>query len=214
MEDDATIEDNVCLKGQNYVGPRSKVGKDTLLYPQVVLREDVFIGQRCILHSGCIIGADGYGFFFENGKHNKIPQIGSVLIGDDVEIGACTTIDRATTGATIIRSGTKIDNLVQVAHNVDIGEHALLAAQVGIAGSTRLGKGVVLGGQVGVADHVNIADRTQVGGGAGVTKDTEPGSVLWGTPAQPLKNQLKEILYVRRLSELFKDLKKNKGEGH
>lgn len=210
IEEGAELGDNVRLGGQNFVGARSKIGDDTLIYPHVVVREDVVIGKNCIVHSGAVIGADGFGFFFEAGHHQKIPQVGSVLIEDDVEIGACSAIDRATTGSTIVRKGSKIDNLVQIAHNVEIGEYSLLAAQVGIAGSTRLGKAVVLGGQAGVADHINIAEKTQVGGQAGVIQDTRAGDVLWGTPAQPIQQELRSKLFIRRLSELYKDVKKIK----
>lgn len=212
IEEGAELEDEVWLHGQNYIGARTKVGRGTILYPQVVLREDILVGKNCIFHPGCVIGADGYGFFFDGGKHEKIPQVGTVVIEDDVEIGASSTVDRATTGATLIRRGTKIDNLVQVAHNVEIGEHSLLAAQVGIAGSSKLGKGVVLGGQSGVADHIKVADQTQVGGQGGVTKDTVPGAILWGTPAQPLPEELRKTLLLRKLPDLFKDVKKLKGK--
>lgn len=207
IEDGAEIGENAKLVAQVYVGARSKVGNHTLIYPQVTLREDVSVGAHCILHAGVVIGSDGYGFFFAEGKHNKIPQIGTVIIEDDVEIGSCTTIDRATTGQTLIKKGTKIDNLVQVAHNVEVGPHALLAAQVGIAGSTKIGKGVVMGGQVGVADHATIGDGVQVGAQSGVKGDVDPGAVLFGSPAQPIQDTLKQIFLIRRLPEIFKDVK-------
>jgi UDP-3-O-[3-hydroxymyristoyl] glucosamine N-acyltransferase len=207
VEEGARLEENCVLKSHVTIGARSRIGAGTLIYPQVVIREDVTIGAHCILHAGCVVGADGYGFYFFQGRHQKIPQVGAVVIEDDVEIGAGTTIDRATTGQTIIRAGVKIDNLVQIAHNVDIGENSLLVAQVGIAGSSKIGKGVVLAGQVGVGDHIVVGDGTQVGGQSGVNKDTQAGSILFGSPAQPLMEELKQSLLLRKLPELFKDVK-------
>jgi len=210
IEDDAEIGDGVRLLSQVYVGRRAKVGQNSLLYPHVVLREDVCIGQRCIIHAGAVIGSDGYGFYFSDGKHNKIEQIGTVIVEDDVEIGSCTTIDRATTGATIVHQGAKIDNLVQIAHNVEIGAHSLLVAQVGIAGSSRIGKGVVIAGQVGVADHVNIGDGAQIGAQSGLKQDVPPGAIMFGSPAQPIQETLKQVTLIRKLPDLFKDVKKLK----
>lgn len=207
VEEGAVIGENVRLISQVYVGPRSKIGAGSLVYPQVTLREDVSVGDRCILHAGVVIGSDGYGFYFSDGKHNKIPQVGTVVIEDDVEIGACSAIDRATTGQTIIKKGTKIDNLVHIAHNVEVGPHALLAAQVGIAGSSKVGQGAVFGGQVGVADHVTIGNGVQVGAQSGIKEDAPAGAVLFGSPAQPIQYTLRQILLIRRLPELFKDVK-------
>lgn len=210
VEDEAELGDGVQLIGHVYVGRRAKVGKDTLLYPHVVLREEVQVGERCIIHANAVIGSDGYGFYFANGRHNKIPHVGTVIIEDDVEIGACTTIDRATTGATIIRRGTKIDNLVQIAHNVEIGPHSLLVAQVGIAGSAKIGQGVVLAGQVGVADHLRVGDGAQVGAQSGLREDVKPGAVMFGSPAQPIQETLKQIASIKKLPGLFKEIKKLK----
>jgi UDP-3-O-[3-hydroxymyristoyl] glucosamine N-acyltransferase len=210
VEAGAVIGDRACLMGQNYVGARSKVGDDTLLYPQVVLREDVTVGKRCILHAAAVIGSDGYGYYFADGRHNKIPQVGTVIIEDDVEIGSCTAIDRATTGATRVGRGTKIDNLVQVAHNVQIGPLCLLVSQVGIAGSTTLGAGVILAGQTGVADHVKIGDGVKCGARTGINRDIPAGSTMWGGPAQPINDELRQIALLRRLPEIAKDVKKLK----
>ncbi|MBV9080714.1 MAG: UDP-3-O-(3-hydroxymyristoyl)glucosamine N-acyltransferase [Elusimicrobia bacterium] len=207
---DAVIADGACLMAQVYVGARSKIGADTLIYPQVVIREDVSIGRACIIHAGAVLGSDGFGFYFANGGHRKIPQVGSVIIEDEVEIGSCTTIDRATTGSTVIGRGSKIDNLVQIGHNVEIGPLCILVSQVGIAGSSKLGAGVVLAGQVGVADHVKIADGTKVGAQSGLNRDTERGDELFGSPAQPIADTLRQISLLRRLPELFKDVKKLK----
>ncbi len=203
----ATIGENTTLMAQVYVGTRSSIGADTLVYPQTVIREDVSIGNRCIIHAGAVIGSDGFGFYFANGKHNKIPQIGKVIIEDEVEIGSCTTIDRATTGKTWIRTGSKIDNLVQIAHNVEVGPLALLVAQVGIAGSSRIGQGAVLAGQVGVADHITIGAGAQVGAQSGLREDVPAGAVMFGTPAQPIQDTLRQTLLIRKLPDLFKDIK-------
>ncbi len=210
VDQGARIEDDVVLISHVYVGPRSVVKKGTVLYPSVVLREDVSVGERCIIHAGTVIGADGYGFYYANGKHNKIPQVGTVVIEDDVEIGANSAIDRATTGKTIIKRGTKLDNLVHIAHNVEVGPHALLAAQVGVAGSTTIGAGVVFGGQVGVADHVHVGDGVQVGAQSGIKNDVEPNVVLFGSPAQPIQDTLKQHVLIRKLPELFKEFKQLK----
>jgi UDP-3-O-[3-hydroxymyristoyl] glucosamine N-acyltransferase len=210
VDQGARIEDDVVLVSHVYVGPRSVVKKGTVLYPNVVLREDVSIGERCIIHAGAVIGADGYGFYYANGRHNKIPQVGTVVIEDDVEIGANATIDRATTGKTVVRRGAKLDNLVHIAHNVEIGPHSLLAAQVGVAGSTTIGAGAVFGGQVGVADHVNVGAGVQVGAQSGIKSDVEPNAVLFGSPAQPIQDTLKQHVLVRRLPDLFKEFKQLK----
>ena len=210
VEDGAVLADGAYLLAQVYVGQNTKIGKDTFIYPQVVIRENSLIGERCVIHSGAVIGSDGYGFYLDNNKHNKIPQIGNVIIEDEVEIGAGTTIDRATMGSTLIRRGTKIDNLVQVAHNVDVGENSLLVAQVGIGGSCKLGPGVIMAGQSGVADHITIGAGSRIGGKTGVTQDVPPGSVLFGTPAQPAQNTFKQYFLIKKLSSLFKDVKKIK----
>lgn len=210
VENDAEIGDGVTLQAQVYIGAKTKIGTNTHIYPQVVIRENIQIGARCLIHAGAMIGSDGYGFYFEEGKHNKIPQVGSVLIEDDVEIGSCTTIDRATTGATIIHKGTKIDNLVQIAHNVEIGAHSLIVAQVGIAGSSKLDEGVVLAGQVGVSDHIHIGKGAQIGGQSAVKDNVAPGAVLFGSPARPLHETMKQIILLRRLPELFNEVKKLK----
>ncbi|MCG3203884.1 MAG: UDP-3-O-acylglucosamine N-acyltransferase [Elusimicrobia bacterium] len=210
VEDDVIIQDNVTLLAHVYVGARSKIGSASFLYPQVTIREDISIGNNCILHPGAVIGADGFGYFFSNGQHNKIPQVGTVIIEDDVEIGACATIDRGTTGQTIIKKGSKIDNLVHVAHNVSVGPCSILAAQTGVAGSSKIGAGVILGGQVGVADHITIADGVQAGGQTGINTDILEKSALFGTPAQPVKESLRQSLLLKRLPELFKEIKELK----
>jgi UDP-3-O-[3-hydroxymyristoyl] glucosamine N-acyltransferase len=210
VDQDARIEDDVVLISHVYVGPRSVVKKGTVLYPGVVLREDVSVGERCLINAGTVIGSDGYGFYYAEGKHNKIPQVGTVVLEDDVEIGANAAIDRATTGKTILKHGTKLDNLVHIAHNVEVGPHALLAAQVGVAGSTTIGAGAMFGGQVGVADHVTVGAGVQAGAQTGIKNDVEPGTVLFGSPAQPIQDTLKQFVLVRKLPELFKEFKQLK----
>jgi UDP-3-O-[3-hydroxymyristoyl] glucosamine N-acyltransferase len=180
----ARIAARACVHALAYVGPGAEVGEDTVLYPHVVLREGVRVGRRVIVHAGAVLGADGFGYTRDGSRHRKIPQVGTVVVEDDVEIGANTTIDRATFGATVVGRGTKIDNLVQVAHNVSIGEDAILAALVGIAGSSRIGRGAVLGGQAGVADHVTIGDGAMLGAQSGVSQDVPPGARLFGTWAR------------------------------
>jgi UDP-3-O-[3-hydroxymyristoyl] glucosamine N-acyltransferase len=194
-----------------YIGHHVRVGKDCLLYPNVVLREDTEIGDRVIIHAGAVLGADGYGFATLEGRHHKIPQIGRVVIEDDVEIGANVTIDRATTGETHVGAGTKIDNLVHIAHNVQIGRNCLIVAQVGIAGSTKVGHRVTLGGQVGIVGHVTIGNGSVVAAQSGIMNDVEPGAVLFGTPARPHKEAMKlEAIYSKldEMYEVFKQLKK------
>ncbi|MCS6904426.1 MAG: UDP-3-O-(3-hydroxymyristoyl)glucosamine N-acyltransferase [Bacteroidia bacterium] len=199
------IGENVTIYPQVYLGAEVEIGDNTTIYPGVVIYHQVKIGKNCILHSGCVIGSDGFGYLQDNeGKHIKVPQIGKVIIEDDVEIGANTCIDRATLGTTKIAKGVKIDNLVHIAHNVSIGENTIMAAQVGISGSTRIGNHCMFGGQVGITGHVEIAEKTQLGAKAGVTKSIKkPGQILRGGPAQPLEQQLKQEALQRRLPELF-----------
>lgn len=210
VEEGAVIGDNTILYPQCYVGADSRVGSDCLFYPQVSVRERVNIGDRCIFHSGVVLGSDGFGFTFHQGKHYKIPQVGTVEVGNDVEVQANSTIDRAATGSTRIGSGTKIDNLVQIAHNVEIGENCLIVALTGIAGSAKLGNYVTLAAQVGVAGHLSIGDGVMVGAKGGVSHDIKPKDVVWGVPAQPLKDEIKTLAAIRRLPKLLEELKELK----
>jgi UDP-3-O-[3-hydroxymyristoyl] glucosamine N-acyltransferase len=187
-----------------YVGPGVAVDDDCALGPHVALLAGVRLGRRVIVHPGAVLGADGFGFAFDGTEHRKIPQTGGVLIEDDVEIGANTTIDRATFGDTVVRRGTKIDNLVQIGHNVEIGEHSILVAQVGVSGSSRLGRGVVLAGQVGVADHVTIGDGALVGAQGGVPSSLEAGGKYLGTPARPMLEAKRIMAAETRLPELLR----------
>lgn len=177
----------------------STIGDDSIIYPNAVIYDGTRIGRRCIIHAGAIIGADGYGFATHGGKHYKIPQVGIVRIEDDVEIGAGTTIDRAALGETVIGEGTKIDNLVQIAHNVKIGKHCLLVSQVGISGSAELGDYVAAAGQVGINGHIKIGNRVQLGGQTGVLSDVPDGAKLMGTPAIPFQEFIRSRAAVRRL---------------
>ena len=186
-----------------YIGPGVEVGEACVLGPHVTLLGGVRLGRRVVVHPGAVIGADGFGFAFDGARHRKIPQTGGVVIEDDVEIGANTTIDRATFGETIVRRGTKIDNLVQIGHNVEIGEHSILVAQVGISGSSRLGRGVVLAGQVGVADHVAIGDGALVGAQGGVAGDLDAGGRYLGSPARPILEAKRIFAAESRLPELL-----------
>jgi UDP-3-O-[3-hydroxymyristoyl] glucosamine N-acyltransferase len=202
VEEGAEIGDRVVLSAGVYVGEGSAIGEESLLYPHVTVREGVRIGCRVIIHSGAVIGSDGFGYATHGGKHHKIPQVGGVVIEDDVEIGAGVTIDRAALGQTRIGRGTKIDNLVQIAHNVEIGEDCLVVAQAGIAGSTQIGSHVTLAGQAGVAGHLRIGERVTVTGQAGVTKDVRPGETVSGFPAAPHREWLKAQANLYRLPEI------------
>lgn len=192
------------------IGRFCRVGDDVTLYSNVVLYDGTVVGHRVIIHAGAVIGADGFGYRFANGHHAKVPQLGSVEIGDDVEIGACTTIDRGTFQATRIGQGTKIDNLVQIGHNCRIGRHNLLVSQMGIAGSSSTGDYVVVAGQVGIVGHIHIGDRVRIGGQAGVTKDVPAGQQILGSPATPEREQKRILMSLERLPEMRKELKRIK----
>ena len=204
IEDDAVIGDRTVVYAGCYIGHRARVGSDGLIYPHVSIREDVEIGNRVVIHSGTVIGSDGFGFSMVEGVHHKIPQIGTVVVEDDVEIGANVTIDRARFGKTVIGRGTKIDNLVQIAHNVVIGRHAILVAQAGISGSTTVGSHVILAGQAGVVGHITIGDHAVVAAQSGVSKSIPPNTQVWGYPAKPLARAKRINACVQRLPELVK----------
>ncbi|MDP2384685.1 MAG: UDP-3-O-(3-hydroxymyristoyl)glucosamine N-acyltransferase [Nitrospirota bacterium] len=185
-----------------FVGDDTTIGDDTLLYPNVVVREGCTIGARVIIHSGTVIGSDGFGYVQDQGRHYKIPQLGGVTLEDDVELGANVAIDRSTIGQTVIKQGTKVDNLVQIAHNVTIGAHSILVSQVGIAGSTRVGHHVMIGGQAGVADHIVIGDHVMVAARAGVNRNLEPNQIVSGAPVMPHEVWVKAQAVIPRLPEL------------
>lgn len=189
--------------------PEVTIGEDCEVHAHVSIRERTLVGHRVIIHNGAVIGADGFGYIQTGeGEHRKIPQLGRVVIEDDVEIGANTTIDRAALGETRIGRGTKIDNLVQVAHNVQIGPHSILAGQVGIAGSTKVGQRVIMGGQVGIADHIEIGDRVLIAAKSGVAKDIPPDSFMAGIPAVDIREWRKVCVLLSKLEQLFKEVKR------
>ena len=187
------------------VGERSVIGEDCVLYPRVTLYPGARLGSRVILHSGCVVGSDGFGYVFEKGRYAKFPQVGTVEIGDDVEVGANTTIDRGALGPTRIGRGTKIDNLVQVGHNVQIGANCVIASQTGISGSVVIEDNVVIAGQVGIGDHARIEKGAVLGGQCGILphKIVRAGQTVWGTPARPLKEHLEQQALVARLPRLL-----------
>jgi UDP-3-O-[3-hydroxymyristoyl] glucosamine N-acyltransferase len=207
IEAGARLGDRAVLMPYGYVGPRAVIGAETHLYPHVTVREDCVIGARCILHPGVVVGSDGFGFAFDEGRYHKVPQVGNVVIGDDVEIGANTTIDRATTHSTRIGDGTKIDNLVQIGHNVVIGKHCIVVAQVGISGSTELADYVTIGGQAGLIGHITVGEGAMVGAQSGVTKSVAAHTVVTGYPAVPhgLWKRLQALL--NKLPQFFQRLR-------
>lgn len=207
IEEDASIGDRTCIFPQVYVGRGVRIGDDCLLYPQVVVREYCIIGNRVILHSGVVVGADGFGYEWAAGKYEKIPQVGGVIIEDDVEIGANATIDRATLGYTRIGRGTKIDNLVMIAHNVSVGAHSIIVAQSGVAGSSVIGDEVIIGGQAGITDHCRVGRGARIAARAGVTTEIPPGKMVSGFPAQEHRQELRERALVRKLPEMWQRLK-------
>ncbi|NOX36650.1 MAG: UDP-3-O-(3-hydroxymyristoyl)glucosamine N-acyltransferase [Calditrichaeota bacterium] len=238
IHETAVLEEGVRVGAHVFIGKNVRIGRNTrifpncvildnvsigeecILYPSVSVREDCQIGHRVILHNGVVVGSDGFGFAPHEGRYVKIPQVGRVIIEDDVEIGANATIDRATLGETVIKTGAKLDNLVHIAHNVVVGEHTVIAAQTGISGSTRIGKRVMMGGQVGTVGHITIGDGAQIGAQSGVSKSVPPGEVVFGYPARPIMktkrieaalNQLPDLLKrVRQLEQIIETLQNSR----
>jgi UDP-3-O-[3-hydroxymyristoyl] glucosamine N-acyltransferase len=207
--DDVEVGDGTIIFPLVAIYPRVKIGKQAVIHSLVSIREDVRVGDRVIIHNGVVVGSDGFGYLeLADGSRRKIPQKGTVVIEDDVEIGANTAIDRAALGETVIRRGVKIDNLVQIAHNVEIGENAVLAGQTGIAGSSKIGRGAILGGQVGVADHVAIGDKVIAAAKTGVTKDVPAGAFIAGTPHLDVRDWRKVWVLLPQLYDFMKDMKK------
>lgn len=204
IEEGAVIGEEVRLEAQVFVGRGASIGAQSWFMPGVVLQAECSVGQRVRLHPGVVVGADGFGYEFVAGRHEKVPQVGTVVVGNDVEIGANTTIDRARFSRTVIGDGTKIDNLVQIGHNVIIGRHCMLCAQAGISGSTTIEDYVVLAGQVGVAGHITIGKGVKAGGQAGIHADVAPGSFINGTPAVEYGLERRLVVLYRKLPELFK----------
>ena len=206
IEAGTKIGDDTIIGAGSYVGHETTIGSSCLIYPSVTIRERSRIGSRVIIHSGAVIGADGFGFEMVDGRQQKIQQLGVVQIDDDVEIGANTTIDRARFGRTWIQQGVKIDNLVQIAHNVVVGKDSVIVAQSGISGSTRVGQRVMMGGQVGIVGHLEIGDGTAIGAQSGISKSTQ-GGAWFGSPAVPLAEAKQQIAWVHRLGKLFARVK-------
>ncbi len=204
--ENVVIGDNAQIYPHSFVGDNVKVGNDTLLYSGVNVYHDCRIGNSCILHSGCVIGADGFGFAPAKSGYDKIPQIGIVDIEDNVEIGANTCVDRATMGHTIIHSGTKLDNLIQIAHNDEIGSNTVMAAQCAVAGSTKIGSWCMFGGQVGVAGHIHIGDKVSCGGQSGIGSNVKSGQVIIGSPAYDAKGWMKSSAVFKRLPDMYAEL--------
>lgn len=205
--DGAEVGDNTIVHPHATIGEGAKVGNNCIIYSNVAIYHDCRIGNDCILHSGSVIGSDGFGFAPTPQGYEKIPQIGIVIIEDQVEVGANTCIDRATMGATIIHRGVKLDNLIQIAHNDEIGSHTVMAAQVGIAGSAKIGEWCMFGGQVGIAGHSKIGDKVSLGAQSGVPGNIKPGSQLIGTPPMELKQYFKASIVQRSLPELQKEVR-------
>lgn len=202
-----TIGDNVKIYPNTFIGDNVTIGDNCVFFAGVRIYSETVIGNRCTIHSGTIIGSDGFGFApQEDGTYVKVPQIGNVIIEDDVEIGACTTVDRATLGSTVIRKGVKLDNHIQVAHNVEIGENTVIAAQTGIAGTTKIGKNCLIGGQVGFAGHLVIGDGVKIQAQSGIGKNLEAGEVVQGSPAFNYGDFAKSFVHFRNLPKIVSDL--------
>ncbi len=216
VERGALIGEGTTIAAQCFIGDNAKIGRHCLIHPRVVIRENCVLGDRVIIQPGAVIGGDGYGFSTDKktGKHRKIPQIGNVVIGDDVEIGANVTVDRATVGSTVIGAGTKIDNLVMLAHNVKTGKDCLIVSQVGVSGSTTLGDRVILAGQAGLIGHLKIGDGAIIMAQTGVMNDIAAGDIHFGTPSRPTREAMKLQALTGRLPDLFagvKEIKKRLG---
>jgi UDP-3-O-[3-hydroxymyristoyl] glucosamine N-acyltransferase len=210
VEEHASVASGASIDAFCFIGRGATISENTHLYPHVTLYEGVHLGRRVIVHSGAVIGADGFGYVFGEDRHWKFPQIGTVVIGDDVEIGANTTVDRGSLDTTHIADGVKIDNLVQVAHNVQIGENTVIASQTGISGSSSIGRRVMVGGQVGLGEHCTVEDGAVLGGQSGILngKTIQAGQTVWGTPARPLERFKEQYAWFSRLPELGKRLRK------
>lgn len=225
LSENVTYGDDLYLGSFCYVGKNVKIGNNVKIYPNTFIGDNVIIGDNCVffagvriyseteignncvIHSGVIVGSDGFGFApLEDGTYSKIPQIGNVILEDDVEIGSCTTIDRATMGSTIIRKGVKLDNQIQIAHNVEIGENTVIAAQTGIAGSSKIGKNCMIGGQVGVAGHITIGDNVRIQAQSGIGKSLKDGEIVQGSPAFNYGDFSKSFVHFRNFPKIVNDL--------
>lgn len=208
VKEGAEVGANTAIMAGCYIGENARIGADCLLHPHVVVRHGCVVGERVILHPGVVVGSDGFGYETRDGRHHKIAQCGIVVVENDVEIGANTTIDRARFGRTVIGEGTKIDNLVMIAHNVVVGKHCIICAQVGIAGSAQIGNHVILAGQAGIVGHIKIGDGAIVGAQSGVSNDVAPKSMVVGSPPRPIGDWKRSIVRVDKLAELYGRVKK------
>ncbi len=212
IEAGAVIGSGSIIYSGAYIGRNAKIGAACVIYPNVTIREECVVGDRVVLQPNCVIGSDGFGYAQGPAGHQKFNQVGNVVIEDDVEVGSGTTIDRGALGSTTIGAGTKIDNLVQVAHNVTVGPHSMILSQVGISGSTKLGTGVVIAGQSGVAGHLEIGDGTVIGGRSGVTGNVGPGVTMSGYPLMEHREWLKAAVHIRHLSKMERRIKELEGK--
>jgi len=207
------IGDNVKIYPNTFVGDNVTIGDNTVLFAGVRIYSESVIGANCTLHSGSIIGSDGFGFALNpDGTYSKIPQIGNVILQDNVEVGSCTTIDRATMGSTIIKKGVKLDNQIQIGHNVEIGENTVIAAQVGVSGSTKIGQNCIIGGQAGIAGHITIGNNVRIQGQSGVNKDVKDGEVLQGYPAMKFKDYFKSYVHFKNLPKIVSEIEELKNK--
>lgn len=205
--ENSVVADGAKIYPNSYIGDNVKVGKNTIIYAGVKIYKDCVIGDNVIIHAGAVIGSDGFGFAFDNGAFQKIPQIGNVVIENDVEIGANCTIDRATMGSTIIKAGAKLDNLIQIAHNVEVGNATVIASQAGVSGSSKIGNYCMIGGQAGIVGHIKIADQTKINAQSGVAKEIKEKGTSWtGSPAYDYKSSLKSQVVYRNLPDLQKKI--------
>ena len=203
--ENAVVGDNAKIYAQSYIGENCKVGKNTTFFSGVKIYSDCVVGNDCIFHAGVVIGSDGFGFAPQaDNNYKKVAQIGNVIIEDNVEIGANTTIDRATLGSTIIRRGVKLDNLIQIAHNVEIGENTVIAALSGVSGSTKIGKNCMIGGQVGIIGHINIGDNVKIGAQSGIMSNVKDGQTIIGSPATEVGSFMRSSVYFKKLPEFAK----------
>ena len=207
IQEEVEIADDVKIYPQSYIGSNVTIGAGTIIFSGVKILEDSIIGENCVIHSGAVIGSDGFGFAPQkNGDYKKIPQTGIVVLGDRVEVGSNSTIDRATLGVTSIGNGVKLDNQIQIAHNVEVGDNTVIAAQTGIAGSSKIGKNCVIGGQVGIAGHINIGDNVKIQGQSGVISSVKDNLTIQGTPAFSYNDYNKSYVYFKNLPNIVKEI--------
>lgn len=212
IEDGALVGNGCFIHAQSHIGRNVKVGDNVILHPGVRLLDDCVVGNNCIVHAGTVIGSDGFGFAPSDNAYGKVPQIGNVVIEDDVEIGANCTIDRATMGSTVIRTGVKLDNLIQIAHNVEIGEHTVIAAQAGVAGSTRIGRRCMIGGQVGIVGHISIGDNVKIAAQSGIGASLADNAIVQGSPAFDVASYRRSYVSFRSLPEIGREIAQLKRE--